>query len=147
MNWSKDLPVRISYDDITSDKALWTEVTLKCFQDKQWLTENALSYGLNRIIHQAQAREGSESLKRVVVLPVSYWRQFNLVDCASEIDSLTSRYLPKTLHFYDVIFVPAKIKQYHWMAYAFFPKLFEILELNSHSSISCLLYTSDAADD
>ena len=47
LNWSKSLTVGMSYNDITSDKALWTEETLKRLQDNKWLTDDAIVYGLN----------------------------------------------------------------------------------------------------
>ena len=136
LNWSKKLTVGISYYDITSDKALWTEATLECLRDNKWLTDDAIVYGLNRIVHQAQRREDCESSKRVVILPITYWREFIAGNHTSQIDFQTSKLLPRTLKFYDIIFVPVNVTNNHWVAYAYFPKVREIIELNSLHGLS-----------
>ena len=119
---------------MTSCKHLWAQSTLKAFESEQYLMADAICYGLNQIL--CEAKYSDVNLECVVILPPCYWQLFNVVDSGLMIDSLTSKFVPKTFNFYDIILVSANIQKSHWMGYAIFHKIYEIFELNSKASIS-----------
>ena len=96
---------------MTSCKHLWTESTLKTFENEQCLIVDAIYYSFNQVL--CKAKYSDVNLKCVVRLPPHCWQFFNVVDSVSMIDSLTYKFVLKTFNLYDFIFVSANIQKSH----------------------------------